>query len=449
MIPLKILIVDGTPKQEIGGQIQAILKRQASYSSELIGTSIFALPGTSSVLPDLVIPITTSLGPQKEKAIARLCDRFMDALFLPVIDPTDLASPTEQLLQHSSDFLLIPVQDCEVLTRIARMFASRENLALKKEVSRSLNLEQLLGEAPAFVGVKRRIPQVARSENTVLLSGETGTGKEVVARALHYMSRRAGKPFLPVNCGAIPVDLFERELFGHQKGAYTGALTAQSGLIEEAESGTLFLDEIETLTLGAQVKLLRFLQDKTYHTLGSSKLRRADVWIIASTNIDLDFKIREGTFREDLFYRLAVITLMLPPLRERRSDIPMLAEYFLKRYASHEDARKIFSQRAMEALCQYHWPGNVRELENVVRHLIAISESKTIDAEELPIVIPQTLLSPRRESLREMKSRVIQELEKTYISELLELYNRNVTHAARAAKKERRAFGRLIKKYNL
>lgn len=448
MVPLRILIIDSHPGHEIGGRIQAVLKKQPSYTPQLTDSWISAIPAFSDASLDLIIPVIPSFGMKRAEAVTHLYNRFVDKVFLQVIDPIDLDSPSCNLLPQS-DFVVTPFQDAEVLARIKFMFSAEQNLPPKKEMGRILGLEQFLGEANAILGVKRRIPQIARSEATVLLTGETGTGKEVAARSLHYMSQRAGRPFLPVNCGAIPIELFERELFGHQKGAYTGALAAQPGLIEEAESGTLYLDEIETLSLGAQVKLLRFLQDKTYHTLGSSKPRQADVWIIASTNVDLGCKIRDGTFREDLFYRLAVITVMLPPLRERRSDIPLLADYFLIRYGLHEDVKKHFSPKAMEALCQYAWPGNVRELENVIRQALALSESQIIDVDELRIAIPDSAGSLRKESLMQMKSRVIQEVEKSYISELLELYHGNVTHAAHAAKKERRAFGRLIKKYNL
>lgn len=191
----------------------------------------------------------------------------------------------------------------------------------------AVGLAHLVGESSAFVMLKRKLPLLAQCEAAVLLTGETGTGKGLCARALHYLSRRAGKPFLPVNCGAIPVELFERALFGHQKGAFTSAWAAQSGLIAEVEGGTLFLDEIATLSLSAQAKLLRFLEDQTYYVLGSPRPRQADVWIIAATNVELLRKVRDGTLREDFFYRLAVMTLTLPPLRERRADIPCLVAH--------------------------------------------------------------------------------------------------------------------------
>jgi DNA-binding NtrC family response regulator len=311
-------------------------------------------------------------------------------------------------------------------------------------------LAQLVGEDPAFMEVKRKIPLMARCEAPVLLSGETGTGKEVCARALHYASRRAGKPFLPVNCGAIPVELFESELFGHEKGAFTSAWTAQPGLIAEAEGGTLFLDEIETLSLGTQVKLLRFLQDQTYHTLGSPRPRQADVWILAATNAELTRKVRDGTFREDLFYRLAVMTLTLPPLRERRADIPLLAARFWARYADQRRGEKQqLSPRALEALCHYAWPGNIRELENVIQQVAMLADAQTIEPEDLPIPFSPPSSASRDNPFKQAKAQVIEQFEKAYLTELLRVHQGNVTQAARAAQTERRAFGRLIKKHHI
>jgi len=308
----------------------------------------------------------------------------------------------------------------------------------------------LVGEDPAFLEVKRKIPMVARREAPVLLTGETGTGKELCARALHWSSRRAGQPFVPVNCGAIPVELFERELFGHAKGAFTGAWAAQPGLIEAAEGGTLFLDEVETLSLGAQVKLLRFLQDQSYHALGSPRLRQADVWIIAATNVELTRKVREGTFREDLFYRLAVITLTLPPLRERPTDIPRLAAHLLARYTDKPGGRpRQLSSRALEALGHYAWPGNIRELKNVIQQGVVLTDAQTIESEDLPLPSAPPVHASRSDSAKQPRAQALAQFEQAYLKELLRAHRGNVTQAARAAQMERRAFGRLLKKYHL
>jgi DNA-binding NtrC family response regulator len=253
-----------------------------------------------------------------------------------------------------------------------------------------------------------------------------------------------------VNCGAIPAELFERELFGHEKGAFTGASTPSRGLVAEAEGGTLLLDEVETLSLCAQVKLLRFLKDQTYYALGSPRLRRGDVRIVSSTNAELSSKLQEGAFRRDLFYRLAVVTLRLPPLRERRADIPLLVAHFWARYADQRGGQdRHLSPRAVGVLCQYAWPGNVRELQNVLRQVAMLTEAQTIEPEDLPISPPPVPRAVRRLSLKQVKAEAIEQVEKAYVTEMLRAHGGNVTRAAREAQMERRAFGRIIKKYRL
>ena len=314
----------------------------------------------------------------------------------------------------------------------------------------SRGLAQLVGADPVFAALKQKLPLIARHGAPVLLTGETGTGKELCARALHYLSARAARAFLPVNCGAIPVELFESELFGHQRGAFTGASATQTGLIEEAEGGTLFLDEIDSLSPAAQVKLLRFIENHTYHALGSAKERHADVWIIAATNRDLKKNIVDGAFREDLFYRLAVMNLSLPPLRQRKADIPLLVKYLWSRYADqHESAARPLSPRALETLCQYSWPGNIRELENVIQQLLVLTDARIIEPEDLPIPASLPDKSLPALSFNQARAQVLATFEKAYVTELLRNNHGNVSHAAKAANKERRSFGRLIKKYQL
>jgi DNA-binding NtrC family response regulator len=323
-------------------------------------------------------------------------------------------------------------------------------MQIGEKVAYSRPLAQLVGEHPAFLYVKQKLTLLARCDAPVLLTGETGTGKELCASALHYLSARASRPFIPVNCGAIPVELFESELFGHQKGAFTGATAAQTGLIEEAEGGTLFLDEIESLNVAAQVKLLRFVENHSYYSVGSAKKRQADVWIIAATNQNLRENIRNGTFREDLFYRLAVMNLNLPPLRERRADIPLLVNHLWSRYAEHDngDARRL-SPQAMEALCEYSWPGNVRELENVIQQLAVFSDAQAIEPADLPITVPVSIKPTAELSFNQARAQIIANFEKTYLEQLLRFNHGNISRAAKEAKKDRRTFGRLVKKYQL
>jgi DNA-binding NtrC family response regulator len=246
------------------------------------------------------------------------------------------------------------------------------------------------------------------------------------------------------------VELFESEFFGHQRGAFTGASVAQPGLVKEAEGGTLFLDEIESLSLSAQVKLLRFIENHTYYSLGSAKPRPADVRIIAATNIELREKIRQGAFRDDLFYRLAVMNLHLPPLRQRRGDIPLLVSHFWSRYKEQYDGiERRLSPRAMEALCEYSWPGNVRELENVIQQLAVLSDAQTIEPADLPITVPVSIKPTSDLSFNQARAQIIASFEKTYLEQLLRFNHGNISRAAKEAKKDRRTFSRLIKKYQL
>ena len=253
-------------------------------------------------------------------------------------------------------------------------------------------LESMEGNGPAINNIKSMIEKVAPSDASVLVLGESGTGKELVARAIHRMSDRADKPFVPVNCGAIPKELLESELFGHEKGAFTGAISARVGRFELAEGGTLFLDEIGDMDFNMQVKLLRVLQEKTFERVGSNKSLSADIRIIAATHCNLEQAIADGKFREDLYYRLNVFPIDMPPLRDRQEDIPALAKSMISRMAN-ERGRYTLHNSAMHAMMQYHWPGNVRELNNLVERLRILYPGKEIRAQDLPEAFTR-LLSP-------------------------------------------------------
>ncbi|RMD86999.1 MAG: sigma-54-dependent Fis family transcriptional regulator [Candidatus Dadabacteria bacterium] len=243
----------------------------------------------------------------------------------------------------------------------------------------------MIGKAPSMKELFSKIKHIAKCDTTVLISGESGTGKELVARLIHSESERSGAPFIPINCSAIPETLIESELFGHEKGAFTTAVGRRVGHFELADGGTLFLDEIGELSLQVQVKLLRFLQEQEFYRVGSTVPRRVDVRVVAATNRNLEEAIKEGRFREDLYYRLNVIGLKLPPLRDRFEDIPYLAEFFVEKFSSSYKGRKLqFSQEAMNRLVEYNWPGNVRELENVVESLMALSTKDLIEESDLP-----------------------------------------------------------------
>jgi len=316
----------------------------------------------------------------------------------------------------------------------------------KKNTLQKLGMADLIGQDPVFLEAVGKIPLVADCDATVLIAGETGVGKEVCARAVHYLSKRADKPFVPVNCGAIPLNLVENELFGHRKGAFTDAHGNQQGLLAEAEGGTLFLDEIDSLPLEAQSKLLRLLQDKTYRPLGETKAVRADIRIIAATNADLRQKAQAGAFRMDLFYRFS-FTLLLPPLRDRRTDVPVLAEYFLEKHGKeYERGRKTLSAAALQKLLAHDWPGNIRELQNIMQQAILLTPAAVIPPENINLPVTMRPRDSQKLSYSEAKRKVLEEFEKSYITQLLISSGGNITRASGEAGKD---LSRLVKKHHI
>jgi two-component system response regulator GlrR len=334
------------------------------------------------------------------------------------------------------------------LSEAASSGAAKDEVKTPGNLAASLGLKQFLGESPAFRAAVKTIPKLALCDSTVVITGETGTGKEMCARAIHHLGPRAGHPFVPVNCGAIPSELVENELFGHNAGAFTSANSSTRGLIHEAEGGTLFLDEIDSLPLPIQVKFLRFLQDQEYRPLGAAKPVRADVRIIAASNIDLEQAVRARRFRSDLFYRLNVLPLKLPPLRERCDDIPLLARHFVVKHTRPAGAAvKELSQSTVLKLVSYHWPGNVRELENIIERALVLSEQPFIDAENICLPIPAAAQPDR--SFKALKRSAIAEFETAYIRQVLADNHGNISRAALAAQKNRRAFWQLMRKHDI
>lgn len=355
----------------------------------------------------------------------------------------------KMLEMGASDFLLAPVRRVELVTRLTRQArVTRRGDALVQELKEKIGLKQIIGESQALLEEVQRVPRFARCDATVLISGESGTGKEIFARAIHYLSPRADKPFVPVNCGALPEHLVESEIFGHKRGAFTGAATDQAGLIREAEGGTLFLDEIDGLNPAAQVKLLRFLQDGEYRSVGSQQIVHANVRVVAAANADFSHIVREGKFREDLFYRLNVLALALPPLRERRGDILLLAHHILETQALIADAPpKKLSLSALNRLLAHSWPGNVRELENLLTRAIVLSDRDTIELADLDL--PGEAAPEENQSFQTMKSRAVRRFEHDFLETILSAHQGNITRAARAVKKNRRAFWELLRKHGL
>jgi len=314
-------------------------------------------------------------------------------------------------------------------------------------------LAKLVGESPAFLKAIERLPLIAKTESPVLITGETGTGKELAARAVHYLSPRAAFPFVAVNCGSLTETLLEDELFGHERGAFTNADRQRRGLIAEAMRGTLFLDEIDSLPPKAQSDLLRVIQEKTFRAIGSSQQQVADVRIVAATNRPLERQMAAGSFRPDLYYRLAVFPIQLPPLRDRVEDIVPLAKHFLRKHMpSHLSV--VLTDQACSRLRSCKWLGNVRELENSIIRGIHYSEDGRIDAKHLGLAPGTEEQSPpdtvsSEGSLQTAKRQVVQAFERDYLIRLMSEHHGNVSKAAGAAKKERRDLGKLLKRHHI
>src|SRR5215813_2985422 len=321
----------------------------------------------------------------------------------------------------------------DVRAAVARHRAEEENVQLKRALKQRYNFENIIGKSEAMLRIFDLVAQVAPSRSTVLLQGESGTGKELIAKAVHMNSPRKDHPFVPVNTGSMPTDLLESTLFGHVKGAFTSAVASKKGLFEMADRGTLFLDEIGTMGLDTQAKILRVLQDRRFMHLGGVNEIQVDVRIIAATNVDLRQQVKEGKFREDLFYRLNVITIDLPPLRQRKNDIPLLAEYFVLKFAKENGKPPLYiSTDALRPLMDYDWPGNVRELENVIERAVVLANgpSLTID------LLPDNLVG-RGAKLALMEHRpdaslfeIMEDCERRIITDMLEKCGWNQTEAA-------------------
>jgi DNA-binding NtrC family response regulator len=321
----------------------------------------------------------------------------------------------------------------DVRAAIARHRAEEENVQLKRALKQRYNFEHIIGKSEPMLKIFDLVAQVAPSRSTVLLQGESGTGKELIAKAIHLHSPRKDRPFVPVNTGSMPPDLLESTLFGHVKGAFTSAIASKKGLFEVADKGTLFLDEIGSMTMDTQSKILRVLQDRKFMHLGGIHELQVDVRIIAATNVDLRQLVREGKFREDLFYRLNVITIDLPPLRQRKEDIPLLVQHFLSKYSleNERESRRI-TPEALRPLVGYSWPGNVRELENVIERAVVLSSGIDIGSDLLP-----DQMVGRGTTLPAMDHRpdaslfdILEDCERRIITDMLEKCNWNQTEAA-------------------
>jgi two-component system NtrC family response regulator len=380
--------------------------------------------------PEAVVVILTAYG-SVEGAVGAMKEGAYDYLTKPI----DL------------DELLLLVQRVEKEIRLGR-----ENRELKEQLREKFKVDFIISASRPMGEALNLVGRVAQSQATVLILGESGTGKELIARAIHYSSRRADQPLVKVNCAALPENLLESELFGHEKGAFTGAVARRIGRFEQADQGSIFLDEIGDLSPSLQVKLLRVLQEKEFERLGSSQTLKSDVRVIAATHCNLEESIQRGKFREDLYYRLNVVTISLPPLRNRKEDILPLLEHFLKKY-NRENQKNIvsLSKEARDLLMNYHYPGNVRELENIVERAVVLCRGETLSIQDLPLNLREGKEEAALERIRESRNlpAALEEVERQMIAEALEK-NRGVqTKAAGDLGISERVLRYKIKKYKI
>ena len=318
-----------------------------------------------------------------------LVEHSIDTIGIILTGYATIRTAVEAMKAGAFDYLAKPVKMEEVIMVINRALEfrdiKRENVALKNQLKKKYKFENFIGDSPGMHKVFRVIEKVADTDSTVLILGESGTGKELVAKAIHYNSMRRDKPLIPVNCGAIPEDLLESELFGHEKGAFTNAIRTRIGRFEMSNGGTIFLDEIAEMSPHLQVKLLRILQEQEFERLGGTKTIKCDIRVIAATNKDLDKLVLENEFREDLYYRLRVIPVEIPPLRERRSDIPLLIRHFVDLMVKTRGKEiKGVSKDVIKAFMNYDWPGNVRELENIIERMVILTDANELTIQDLP-----------------------------------------------------------------
>jgi len=447
MDPLKLLVVDDE------ASVRELLRRGLSQMGHFfVDVASNGLEATEKIEKDLFDLVLTDMKMPEMGGIELLKAIKGTRPELTVIIMTahgSIETAVEAMKMGADDYITKPIDFNELLIHISKAqkqsLILKENRWLKLEVRKKFEFDKIIGKSKRMQEVFSLIEKVAASNSTVIIYGGSGTGKELVAKAIHHHSPRAEKPFVPFNCGAIPEPLVESELFGHIKGAFTGAVQTQKGLFEEAEGGTLFLDEISTIPLSAQVKLLRVLQEKEIMRVGSTERIKIDVRMIAATNDDLEASMKRGKFREDLFYRLHVFPVFLPNLKDRKEDIPLLAYHFLDLYNKEtRKALKGISREAMNILMDHDWPGNVRELENVIERAVIVAEQDDLKPDDLPKTLFEESSNLVRQGAKGHKS--LDEIKAEYIIEILKETNGNKRTAAQILKVNPRTLYRFDKK---
>ena len=449
MAPSLLVIEDAS--LQVSSSVAQTLKVGGAFRCERRLWDSFDFEHLRSHQCQLVLPVTASASGPSVELFQWLRKNPLHVPILAVLPGDSAEELIRAASQAADDFVLSPVSPVELRERLVRLLGPPENDldAIHCGIREKMALAQIIGNDEAFVRVIAHLPMIAENDAPVLITGETGTGKELCAHAIHLLSKRSGGPFIPVDCGAIPEHLAENELFGHARGAYTDAHSDQKGLVSMADSGTLFLDEIDSLSHVMQGKFLRFLQESTYRPLGADRFARSNVRIVAATNRNLEALVVDKAFRSDLYFRLNVLRLHLPPLRERRGDIEVMARHFLRSFSAPASAKSL-SQAAVRKLENYDWPGNVREFINLLqRAAVAAGESPVILANHFNLPIPIEAPEGDESNFQRARQRTIESFEQRFVTDLLRKHQGNVTRAAQKAGKDRRDFGRLIKKYGI
>jgi len=410
------------------------------FTAPGVAEAIETLEGTQLdlVITDLKMPKVSGLD-----LVRHIRENFKNTEVMMITGYPSVEGAVEAVKSGAEEFLPKPFTDVELLSAVRRVLdKARVCRSGRAKPDQSVSVHKgLIGTSEGMREVSIAISKALSTSATVLITGESGTGKELVARAIHYGSKRSSSPFVPVNCGGIPEGLLESELFGHVKGAFTGATESRAGFFHTADGGTIFLDEISEMSLSMQVKLLRVLQDKQICMVGSDRTRKVDVRILAATNKDLPVLVKKGLFREDLFYRLNVIKIAIPPLRERGDDIILLTNHLITKFAAELGRSPLrFSDKALQSLRNYNWPGNVRELENVIQHLVVMTDGDLIEVPDLPSLM-------RFSALRKTGfTRTLAEVEAEYISNVLAEVHGNKTRAAEILGIDRKTLREKLKK---
>jgi DNA-binding NtrC family response regulator len=413
---------------------------------------------------DIVITDLKMPGIDGMEVLKTFRKEYPDSIIIMITGFSTVETAVEAMKLGAFDYIPKPFTPDEVAIVVKKAIEKKnlmlENIYLRQELQEKYGFHNIVGKSKKMQEIYRIIAKVAVTDSTVLIYGQSGTGKELIARAIHFNSPRREKQFVPVDCAVLSENLLESELFGHVRGSFTGAVSTKPGLFEVADGGTVFLDEVGNISLSIQAKLLRVLQEREFTPVGGTKAKKVDIRLIAATNKDLEKMIKEEVFREDLYYRLNIVPIYLPTLKERQEDIPLLAVHFLKKYAEEMGkAIKGFTPEAMEKMIRYPWPGNIRELENVIERTVVMIDDEMVKVEHLilpgqqekEILESQIPLTSEelKEIKKQMREKAVEEIERAFVLNALERHQWNVTRAAEEVGMLRPNFQALMRKYNL